>query len=99
MQTFFPHIILPVVFILRGRRLLEGKRRTRSLITALLGLQLAAHATLPIQLHYLPGHGVWLIGVQAVSLAFELMALWLLWAPERTRSFFAPRRELSPRSS
>jgi hypothetical protein len=97
LQTLIPHVILPVVFVLRGRRLLEGKGRTRVVITALLGLQLVAHATLPIQLHYVPGYGAWLVAVQAFSLVFELAALWLLWAQADTRRFFAQPRPLVTR--
>jgi hypothetical protein len=96
LQSLLPHAILPVVFVLRGRRLLEGRRRTRLIVTFLLGVQLLAHATLPLQLDRLPGYAGWLVAVQSVSLVFELGALWLLWKPQESRTFFARKRTPVP---
>jgi hypothetical protein len=95
LQSLVPHAILPVVLVVRGRRLLAGGRRARLVITILLGVQLAAHATLPLQLERFPGYGPWLIAVQAVSLAFEGAALWLLWRPRPARAYFAGPRKVA----
>ena len=93
-STLVPHIVLPVVFLARGRALRSGRRRTRTVITARLGLQRLAHATLPLQLRLFPGYGPWLVGVQAVSLVFEAATLYLLWGTPEARRFFvgAPGR-------
>jgi hypothetical protein len=87
-STLVPHIVLPVVFLARGRALRSGRRRARTILTALLGLQLLAHATLPLQLRLFPGYGPWIIGVQVVSLVFEAATLYLLWGTEEARRFF-----------
>jgi hypothetical protein len=89
-STLIPHIVLPIVFVARARGLRSGRRRTRTIITALLGLQLLAHATLPLRLQLFPGYGPWIIGVQAVSLVFEASTIYLLWHSPEARSFFAP---------
>jgi hypothetical protein len=88
-STLIPHIVLPIVFVTRARALRSGRRRTRTIITALLGLQLLAHATLPLQLQLFPGYGPWIIGIQAVSLMFEAGTIYLLWRSPEARSFFA----------
>jgi hypothetical protein len=88
-STLVPHIVLPVVFLARGRALRSGRHRTRTVITVLLGLQLLAHATLPLQLRLFPGYGPWIVGVQAVSLVFEAATLGLLWGTAPAREFFA----------
>jgi hypothetical protein len=67
-------------------------RRTRTIITALLDLQLLAHATLPLQLQLFPGYGPWIIGIQAVSLVFETSTSYLLWRTLRR----APSLRYSP---
>jgi hypothetical protein len=92
-STLIPHIVLPIVFVTRARALRSGRRRTRTIVTALLGLQLLAHATLPMQLQLFPGYGPWIIGVQAVSLMFEASTIYLLWRSPQARSFFAPTPE------
>ena len=88
-STLIPHILLPIVFVARARALRSGRRRTRTIITALLGLQLLAHATLPLQLQLFPGYGPWIIGVQAVSFVFEASTIYLLWRSPEARDFFA----------
>jgi hypothetical protein len=89
-STMIPHVVLPIVFVTRARALRSGRRRTRTIITALLGLQLLAHATLPLQLQLFPGYGQWIIAIQAVSLTFEASTIYLLWRSPEARSFFAP---------
>jgi hypothetical protein len=88
-STLIPHLVLPIVFVIRTRALRSGRRRTRTIITALLGLQLLAHATLPLQLPLFPGYSPWIIGVQAVSLVFEASTICLLWRSPEARNFFA----------
>jgi len=91
MQSIIPHVVLAVLLPLRAWRLRQGRRSTQVVLTVILCLQVAAHASLPIVLAELPGYGAAVIAVQAVSLLFELAALWLLWTPE-SRRFFAPTR-------
>jgi hypothetical protein len=81
LQSVIPHIILAVLLPLRALRLRSGRRKSRTVLTVVLAIQLAAHATLPMVLGELPGYAVAVIAVQAVSLAFEITALCLLWSP------------------
>lgn len=80
LQSVVPHIVLAVVFILRARALRAGRRRTRTVLTVLLAVQMIAHATLPITLNQLPDYAPAVIAIQATSLAFEVSALVLLWS-------------------
>lgn len=98
-STLIPHIVLPIVFVTRAPALRSGRRRSRTIITALLGLQLLAHATLPLQLQLFPGYGPWIIGVQAVSLVFEASTIYLLWRSPEARSFFTPTPDPAARAA
>jgi hypothetical protein len=80
-----PHVLIPILLVLRARGL---KNRRRIFLTVLLGIQLLAHASLPITLHELPGYGAIIIAVQAVSITFELTALWFLWAHPASKAWF-----------
>lgn len=90
LQSAIPHVVLAVVLTIRARTLLSGRSRARTVLTALLALQLLAHATLPITLHELPGLGAAVIAVQGTSLVFEVTALILMWRPAAARGWFAP---------
>jgi hypothetical protein len=84
------HVLLAVVLLIRGRSLRSGRARTRVFVTALLVLQLAAHATIRTQLDMLPGYAGWLLAVQGFSLIFEIATLWLLWGTPDGRAYFRP---------
>jgi hypothetical protein len=86
-QAAIPHIVLAVLFPLRAWRLRNGRPSSRIVLTVVLGIQLLAHASLPMVLGELPGYGVWVIAIQAVSLVFEIAALVLLWTKD-SNSFF-----------
>jgi len=58
-------------------------------VIVVLIIQVLAHLTLPMVLAELPGYEGWVITVQAVSLVFELSALWWLWTPAAGRFFTA----------
>ena len=90
-QSVIPHILIPILLAIRARGL---KNRRRVFLTVLLGIQLLAHASLPITLHELPGYGAIIIAVQAVSLVFELTALWFLWFHPASKAWFSPRVEV-----
>jgi hypothetical protein len=79
LQSAIPHLVLATALLLRARALNSGRPRARMLLTVLLSVQMLAHATLPITLHQLPGYTLTILTVQAVSLAFEIAALTLLW--------------------
>jgi hypothetical protein len=87
LQAVFPHAILALVLPLRAKRLATGRPSSRIVLTVMLAIQVAAHATLPMVLAELPGYAPWVIGVQAVSLVFELAALRLLWTVESSVYF------------
>jgi hypothetical protein len=91
-QAAIPHIVLAVVLPLRAWRLRNGRRSSRIIVTAVLGIQLLAHASLPMTLSELPGYGASVIAVQAVSLVFEVAALVLLWTKESTVFFRSASR-------
>jgi hypothetical protein len=91
-QAAIPHIVLAVLLPLRARRLGNGKPASRIIVTVVLGVQLLAHASLPMTLGELPGYGAWVIAVQAVSLVFEVAALVLLWTKESTVFFRSASR-------
>ncbi|MEV6411737.1 hypothetical protein [Kribbella sp. NPDC051718] len=80
--------LIPLLLAFRLRTL---KAHKRIFLTVLLGIQLLAHASLPITLHELPGYGGAVIAVQAVSLVFEVSALWLLWATDDSKAWFTAR--------
>lgn len=86
-QAAIPHVVLAVLLPLRAWRLRNGRPSSRIVLTVVLGVQLLAHASLPIVLGQLPGYGAWVIAVQAVSLVFEVAALVLLWTKD-SNSFF-----------
>lgn len=88
-QAAIPHVVLAILLPLRALRLRNGKRSSRIFVTVALGIQLLAHASLPMTLGELPGYGPWVIAVQALSLVFEVAALVLLWTKEST-AFFRP---------
>lgn len=90
LSSVVPHVVLAVVLPWRAYRLRSARPRSRTILTVLLALQLAAHATLPMVLAVLPGYAAWVIAVQGFSLAFEITALWLLWVPGPARAFFRP---------
>jgi hypothetical protein len=89
LQAVLPHVVLAMLLTLRAWRLRNGRRSGRIALTVMLAIQVAAHASLPIVLAELPGYAAAVIAVQAVSLVFELAALWLLWSPE-ARRYVAP---------
>jgi hypothetical protein len=91
-QAAIPHIVLAVLLPLRAVRLGNGKRSSRIIVTVVLGVQLLAHASLPMTLGELPGYGAWVIAVQAISLVFEVAALVLLWTKESTGFFRSASR-------
>jgi hypothetical protein len=84
------HLVLAAVLLIRGRSLRSGRPLVRVFITALLVLQLLAHATIRTQLDMLPGYAGWLLAVQGFSLIFELATLWLLWGTPDGRAYFRP---------
>ena len=86
-QSVIPHVVLAILLPRRALRLASGRPSARIVLTVVLGIQVAAHATLPMVLAELPGYGVWIIGLQAVSLVFELVALRLLWTSEASVHF------------
>jgi hypothetical protein len=96
LQSAIPHVVLAILLPLRAWRVRDGQRRSRLILTIVLIVQLAAHATLPMVLAELPGYGAWVIAVQAVSLVFEVAALCLLWTAQ-SKVFFNPaaKRELA----
>jgi hypothetical protein len=95
-ESAVPHVLIPVLLLWRASGLRGRRPRARIVLTVLLGVQLLAHATLPMTLHQLPGYGPLIIAVQAFSLVFELAALALLWGPRESRDWFA--LSPSPRS-
>jgi hypothetical protein len=74
-----PHAVLAPALAIRARQLGRGTKRARTMLTFLLGLQIAAHATIPYQNAILPGYLGWLVTVQSISFVFEVAALWWLW--------------------
>ena len=54
LQSVIPHLVLAVLLPVRAWRLRPGRRSTQVVLTVILGLQLAAHASLPIVLAELP---------------------------------------------
>jgi hypothetical protein len=101
LQSVLPHVLIPVLLLWRASTLRSRRPRARTVLTVLLCVQVAAHATLPITLHELPGYGGWVIAVQALSAVFEVAALALLWGPRSSREWFRPvvptAAALSPR--
>src|SRR6266487_570589 len=98
LNSVVPHVVLAIVLPWRAYRLLSGRRSARVVLTALLAVQLAAHATLPMVLAVLPGYAGWVIAVQGFSLVFEVAALGLLWGRHGCARFSArlPRRRCPP---
>lgn len=92
-QSAVPHVVIPLLLLWRASTLRTGRPRARTVLTVLLGVQVLAHATLPLTLHQLPGYGPAVLAVQAFSLAFEVTALVLLWAPRSSRAWFRGDRE------
>lgn len=88
LQSVVPHVLIPLLLAFRLRSL---KAHKRTFLTVLLAIQLLAHASLPITLHELPGYDGAVIAVQAVSLVFEVSALWLLWATDDAKVWFTAR--------
>jgi hypothetical protein len=97
LSSVVPHVVFAIVLPLCAYRLLTGRSRARTVLTVLLALQIAAHATLAMVLAVLPGYALWVIGVQAFSLVFEVAALWLLWGTAPAKRFFA--RSTAPASA
>ncbi|WP_433063732.1 hypothetical protein [Dactylosporangium sp. CS-033363] len=95
LQSLVPHVIFAVLLPLRALRLTRGRRSGRTVLTAVLTLQIAAHATLPMVTRELPGYGGWIIAVQALSFLFEIAALVYLWSPS-ARTFFRPGQAPAP---
>jgi hypothetical protein len=91
-QAAVPHVVLAILLPLRAWRLRNGRRSSRVIVTVVLGIQLLAHASLPMTLGELPGYGPWVIAVQAVSFVFEVTALVLLWTKESTVFFRSASR-------
>jgi hypothetical protein len=89
LQSLVPHVILAILLPLRALRLARGRRKSRTVLTVVLAVQILAHATLPMVMRELPGYGGWIIAVQAVSFVFEVAALAYLWSPA-ARAFFRP---------
>jgi hypothetical protein len=96
LQSVIPHLVLAVVLTLRARALGSGRRRARTLLAVLLGLQMAAHATLPITLHQLPQYAPAVITIQVVSLAFEVAALALLFSRPARRWYGREQDDVEP---
>jgi hypothetical protein len=92
-ESVLPHVLIPVLLLWRASTLRSRRPRARVVLTVLLGVQLLAHASLPITLHQLPGYAPVVLAVQAFSLVFEVAALVLLWGPRDSREWFvaAPR--------
>jgi hypothetical protein len=88
-ESVLPHVLIPVLLLWRASGLRTRRPRARIVLTVLLGVQLLAHATLPMTLHQLPGYAPVIIAVQAFSLVFEVAALALLWGPRESREWFA----------
>lgn len=86
-QSAIPHVVLPPVLTWRAHALTSGRSRARIVLLVLLAAQIAAHGTLPLVLHRLPGYAPIVISIQAFSFAFEVAALVLLWHPA-TRAYF-----------
>jgi len=95
LQSLIPHIVLAVVLPIRALRLADRRRRSRVVLTVVMGLQVLAHATVPMAVRELPGYGGWIVAVQAVSLVFEVGALAYLWSPS-ARAFFRSDRQPEP---
>src|SRR5512142_1787590 len=95
LQSLVPHIVLAVLLPLRALRLADRRRKSRVVLTVVLGLQILAHATLPMVVRELPGYGGWIVAVQAVSLVFELGALACLWSPG-ARDYFRSAAQPEP---
>jgi hypothetical protein len=93
-QSVVPHVVLAIVLTVRALAVRRGRSRGRGLLTVVLVLQLAAHATFPFQAQMLPTFVGWLVLVQGFSLVFEVSALWLLWRPDASRRWF--RGEAAP---
>jgi hypothetical protein len=90
-QAVIPHVVLAILLPLRAWRLRRGRTGARTFLTVVLIIQVLAHLTLPMVLAELPGYAGWVIAVQAVSLVFELAALWWLWTPAAGRFFTSAR--------
>jgi hypothetical protein len=90
-QSIVPHVVLAILLPVRALRLASGRKRSRTILTVILGIQIAAHATLPMVLNELPGYAMPVVLVQAVSFVFEVSALVLLWSGPARRFFSAPR--------
>lgn len=90
LQSAVPHVVLAVVLLWRARALVSRRARSRGILTAVLTLQILAHATLPITVHQLPSFAAAVIAVQATSLVFEVSALVLLWRSAAVRAWFRP---------
>lgn len=88
LQSVVPHAILAIVLTVRALAVRRGRARGRGFLTAVLVLQLLAHATFPFQAQMLPTFIGWLLLVQGFSLVFEVSALWLMWRPEASRRWF-----------
>ena len=96
LQSVIPHVVLAVLLPIRAFRLNPAKPGSRIVLTVVLGVQILAHATLPMVTRELPGYGPWIIAVQAVSLVFEVAALCNLWSGEARAMFRRPARAKAP---
>jgi hypothetical protein len=83
------HAIFGTLFVLFALLIRTGQNWLRILVTGLLVLQLLAHLSLPTIMALLPSEAVFTLTVQAVSLLFELAALFLLWFSRPARLYFA----------
>jgi hypothetical protein len=83
------HVISGTLFVLFALLVRSGRNWLRILITVLLVIQLLAHLSLPTLMALLPSEAVFTLTVQAVSLLFELAALFLLWFSRPVRLYFA----------
>lgn len=86
------HVIFGTLFILCAWLIRTGRNWLRLCVTVLLAIELLAHLSLPTIIALLPGEAIATIIVQAISLLFELAALFLLWFPRPTRLFFTVRK-------
>jgi hypothetical protein len=91
LQSAIPHLVLAVLLPVRALRLRPGRPGSRVVLTVILCIQILAHATLPITLKELPGYEPWIIVIQAVSLVFEVFALYTMWS-RRSRTVFGRDR-------
>lgn len=86
------HVIMGTIFILMRIVIRTGRNWLRILATVLLVIQLLAHLSIVTLIRLLPDQAVPTIAVQAISLVFELAALFLLWRSQQAGVYFKARK-------